>query len=188
MSDDLSYQFVNVPGASDSEIAHGDAMTQRASQTGDQFTSKINDNVKEQSNLMGDQTSDDPMTSALKSRASNAYGSAINSMMRQAKVAGTDMQNQVQTQNVSQQAAHFANMQSRAQLNYQQISFQRSAAIDLENAKRELYGHLFGGIGAVAGAGVAIAGKAIAAQKQSSEADLNGTNATGGTNVPDFFK
>ena len=63
-----------------------------------------------------------------------------------------DRQNQLQTQDVANRAAIFSNAQSRATIAYQQISFQREAAIQQEISRRTLYAQLFGGIGFVGGA------------------------------------
>lgn len=119
------------------------------------FTDQANAHL-DQSNLLGPSNDSDPMSQALSQKASNAYRSQINNMSITAQAGATSRQLGLQANDINNKAALFANEQQRAQLNYQQVAFQRQAAITLAGQTQQLYSQLFGGAatagGAVAGA------------------------------------
>lgn len=169
------YGFLNAPKPSADTTAQNDAMTARANRSLSDYANDANQNVKEQSSLMGPQDPSNPQADALSARASQMYHSQVNSMAKQAEMGAASRQTQVQSGNIDHMAANYANAQQRAQMQYQQISFQRQTAIEQEQYQRQLYGQLFSGAGAVAGLGVA--GMSAANKKGSTE-------GTGGAGSP----
>lgn len=129
--------------------------TAYANRPASSFQSDLNQNVKEQSNLMGPRNPQDSNSEAMNARADQLYSSQVNNLMKQSQNAGVARQNQLQSMSIDQQAALYTNLQSRANINWQQLAYQRQAAIVQEANRRALYAGLFGGIGSLLGAGAA---------------------------------
>lgn len=151
--DDLpQYQPTPVTPAPQSYADQVAASTARANQPVSQFQDQLNQGVKSESNLMGPSSDpSNPQSDALGSRANQIYQSQVNQVNRSALPQAVNRQNQLQTQNLDYLSASYANTQSRAMLAWQQTAYQRQAAISQEMIKRELYGSLFKGVGAVGG-------------------------------------
>lgn len=116
-----------------------------------QFQNENNYNVEEKSNLMGPSNGNDPTSDALSSRAKQLYNSNVHRIMQQGAPQAVQRQTQLQAQDVNNRAALYSNAQSRDTLNFQQISFQREAAITQEATRMQLLGQIFQGVAVVGG-------------------------------------
>jgi len=158
----------------------------RASRPTSSFQQESNQNVAEKSNLMGPKNEQDPESAALSSRANQIYGSAVNNMTRNSEVNAVNRQTRLQGQSMDNYAAIFSNAQSRAQITYQQVAYQREAALNQEINKRNLFSSIFGG---VAGVGGAVAANVMHNARQSSpiETAMNNSMDSMMSDTSDFI-
>ena len=150
------YKPVQVdPNASQGYQQAFDTAQNAALKPASSYQQDINQNVKEQSNLMGPSDSDTPFNSALDSRARQSYESSVNRMANNSVIPAAQRQDSQYGTAMQNQAAMFQNFQTRSQLNWQQISYQRSAAIQNAAMNQQLLGQLCGGAGSIAGGALA---------------------------------
>lgn len=133
------------PTQNDNYVNSVNRISNQAQQPYQTIQDRMNQGIREKSNLLGDSSRDDPETLALSARARQMHSSDVNHLMRTSVASAVNQQGEIQTRDVANRAAQFSNAQSRATLTYQQVSYQREAAINEELAKRTLYAQIFGG-------------------------------------------
>lgn len=131
-------------------------VSRSANQSVGQNMEDVSRGVREKSDLLGATGPEDPESEALQAKARQYHDSYVNQLARRSEPYAADQQVRIQTNDLANRAAQFSNVQSRAHLAYTQASFQRSAAIQQEISKRELFSRIFGGVGAGTGMGLAI--------------------------------
>lgn len=177
MSDLDPYSPIQISAAPDQEYTDSvQRQSDVASRPTQDFQSDINRNI-DKSNLFGPKNPSDPQSDALSARGRQIYNSHVNAMAKQSQLQATDRQIGLEDQDVDNRAAVYANRQSRAQLNYQQTSFQRESAIAQEAMRRDLLSQIFGGLGKSAGV---LAAKGVYNARNPSPTEVIGST-NGGT-------
>jgi hypothetical protein len=106
---------------------------------------------------MGPSNDQDPEAQALSQRAVQYYNSNLTQVARSAIPKSIAAQTKLQSQDINTRAAIYADMQSRAQINYHEAILQREQTLGMAIMQRDLYGSLFGGLAKVGGSVAAAA-------------------------------
>lgn len=147
------YEATQIPDRSpdlDQALANNTAL---ANENPGAYADKLNYGI-EKSNLF-DNHPENPQSVALSARAKQYYDTNVNQVKSHATPMAAERQSSMQLANVDQHAANFSNRQSRASINFKEVTFQRGAAIQQEANRRVLLTSLFGGLGKVGGALIA---------------------------------
>lgn len=118
---------------------------------------RIQQGVDSQSNLMGPSSDQSPEDQALSARASQFYNSSLTKLARNAIPQSIAMTSKLQGQDITNRSAIYADMQSRAAINYKEAIMEREKALGVAMMQRDLYGSLFGGLSKIGGSVAAAA-------------------------------
>lgn len=147
------------------------------------YVEAINKNVGAGAQLLGPSNPDDPTSSALNARAKQMYETNLNATLKNAAPNAQVMKMNMQQNDINNRAALYTNAQSRAQLNYQQIAYQRQFAVQQAMQQRQMLSSIFEGTATVATfAGV----MAFKGGQQNPVENIPQTNPTG-QNIQNFY-